>query len=295
MVMSKKFATFFVQDNTKNFDFDGTFSCCVGQMNRRTLAYVSRPAGNGLLQRPVAVIRSALRRQFLPSLPQPVSVRQSSTTHVVKAKSFKFTTNRSQRRNSDFKPPRPEDAGVHSPGRPLVRPSDTRIYAPRSGAEAKEGAHWSAGHPKTSQGTGCSCIITASKLYFLHSPSNLDNADFSVELPAGQPIVRPEEQERTAIKYGFFIPRTKSNQLPVYHVVKGGGNRLLTQIQHLQGDPRVPHLHLGGLTQELLMELQHNLQLPIDRITFNPLTKKVVIKGVRVKEKITALLVKLGF
>ena len=47
------------------------------------------------------------------------------------------------------------------------------------------------------------------------------------------------DHERVPIKYNYFIRRTKSNRFPVYNETGRGGNLQITQIQRVEGDPRV--------------------------------------------------------
>jgi len=60
-----------------------------------------------------------------------------------------------------------------------------------------------------------------------------------VELPNGVPIPRPAPVARIPIQYKYYIRRTKSNNLPVYNVAKRGGSQQITQVHHVEGDPRV--------------------------------------------------------
>jgi hypothetical protein len=74
-----------------------------------------------------------------------------------------------------------------------------------------------------------------------------DSPDFSIEYPDGIPIELPSVGEKAPIKYSYFIRRTKSSNLPVYDVAKHGGSMQITQIQHVEGDPRVNELNVFNL------------------------------------------------
>ena len=67
----------------------------------------------------------------------------------------------------------------------------------------------------------------------------VDSPDLSVALPEGIPIRGPIQKDRTPVQYKYFVRRTKSNRLPVYNLSKRGGSLQITQIQHVEGDPRV--------------------------------------------------------
>jgi hypothetical protein len=83
-------------------------------------------------------------------------------------------------------------------------------------------------------------LFTPQKLYVLwQSKFTVDSPDFSVEWVDGVPLPVPLPQERTPVVYPYFIRRTKSNNLPVYNIKKHGGSLHITQIQHVEGDPRV--------------------------------------------------------
>jgi Mitochondrial large subunit ribosomal protein (Img2) len=45
--------------------------------------------------------------------------------------------------------------------------------------------------------------------------------------------------DRMPVKYEYYIQRTKSKNLPVYQISKRGGTFQVTEIRHVEGDPRV--------------------------------------------------------
>lgn len=76
----------------------------------------------------------------------------------------------------------------------------------------------------------------------------------------------------------YYVTRTPSNELPVYHFAKGGGNKPLTKVRRIDGD-----------LEALRDALQQHLQLKWDDCAINSLTKHVVVKG-HVKNEIRAFL-----
>ena len=68
---------------------------------------------------------------------------------------------------------------------------------------------------------------------------SIDSPDMSIEWPEGIPIPAPVHNERQPVQYRYFIRRTKSNNLPVYNLTKHGGSQQITEIRHVEGDPRV--------------------------------------------------------
>ncbi|KAL2157291.1 hypothetical protein VTH06DRAFT_6229 [Thermothelomyces fergusii] len=81
----------------------------------------------------------------------------------------------------------------------------------------------------------------------------------------------------------FFVGRTASNQLAVYHLAKRGGNKKLTTIKKVEGNRL---LFRSALAQEL--------GLPAKRVTINNLTGHISVPGHR-KEEVTSWLRKQGF
>lgn len=103
----------------------------------------------------------------------------------------------------------------------------------------------SIGRPKTKSLSKATDISAQSLLKNCLSPDRetqltLDTPDLSVELPNGIPIPRPAPVTRIPIQYKYYVRRTKSNNFPVYNVAKRGGSQQITQIHHVEGDPRVP-------------------------------------------------------
>ena len=88
---------------------------------------------------------------------------------------------------------------------------------------------------------------------------------------------------QTAEIAGYYVRRTRSNQLPVYTDIRNGKTRLLTLIRRIDGDPRV-----------LSQELKECLGLNQDEITVNRVTGHVVVKGRR-KMEIVHFLESKGF
>ncbi|TKX24632.1 54S ribosomal protein img2 [Elsinoe australis] len=91
------------------------------------------------------------------------------------------------------------------------------------------------------------------------------------------PIVPPLETE-CAPNLPYFVTRTPSNELPIYHFHKAGGNKKLTRIRRIDGN-----------VEALRNEVQNHLQLKREDCVINQLTKQVVVKG-HVKPQLEAFL-----
>ncbi|KAL8754618.1 MAG: hypothetical protein Q9184_005052 [Pyrenodesmia sp. 2 TL-2023] len=65
----------------------------------------------------------------------------------------------------------------------------------------------------------------------------------------------------------YHIHRTPSQQLPVYHLAKRGGNLLQTRLRKIDGD-----------IMKLKLELQQALGLQQEEISINQLTRHIIIK-----------------
>ncbi|KAL2130936.1 hypothetical protein VTI74DRAFT_5741 [Chaetomium olivicolor] len=96
--------------------------------------------------------------------------------------------------------------------------------------------------------------------------------------PATQPRKRPA---RPALP--FFVARTPSNELPVYHLSKAGGNKKLTNIKKIEGDKAA-----------FKQALAAGLGVDEDALKINSLTGHVTVVGHR-KEQINAWLSSQGF
>ena len=67
---------------------------------------------------------------------------------------------------------------------------------------------------------------------------------------------------------GYYVHRTPSEELPVYHLSKRGGNLHQTKIRKVTGD-----------RQSLCVALQENLGLDMGNIAVNPRTGNIIIKA----------------
>jgi hypothetical protein len=47
--------------------------------------------------------------------------------------------------------------------------------------------------------------------------------------------------------------------------------------------------------KELLVELEKSLEIPVEKLSYSPTTKRVVIRKPRAKEEVCAVLARLGF
>lgn len=75
----------------------------------------------------------------------------------------------------------------------------------------------------------------------------------------------PVQESQQTLPY--HVHRTASNQLPVYHDAKRGGNLLQTRIRKISGS-----------LEQLKHDVQQALGLPNERIVINQLTRQIVIK-----------------
>src|SRR5271169_5624765 len=130
---------------------------------------------------------------------------------------------------------------VVSPPRKISPPGSSLPFPVRTPKKAHTGRPSTAKRQKAQDVSASSLLknCASSRCYVV----TVDNADFSVELPEGKPFERPNEPDRTLVKYKFFICRTKSNNLPVYNIIKRGGSLLTTGIHHVEGDPRVGQIN----------------------------------------------------
>ncbi|KAL2193234.1 mitochondrial large subunit ribosomal protein-domain-containing protein [Corynascus similis CBS 632.67] len=81
----------------------------------------------------------------------------------------------------------------------------------------------------------------------------------------------------------YYVRRTPSNQLAVYHLAKRGGNKKLTTIKKVEGD-----------RARFRLALAQGLGLQEKGVVVNNLTGHVIIPGHR-KEEVTGWLEKQGF
>lgn len=109
-------------------------------------------------------------------------------------------------------------------------------------------------------------------------PANVNPAGAVAKNPPDATPVSPPDatpvSPASAEPLPYFIHRTESNKLPVYHDKKRGGNLLLTKIRKTEGN-------LTVLRQHLIDELA----LDPERVYINNLTKQVIIKG-HVKDRV---------
>ncbi|KAK3054822.1 54S ribosomal protein img2, mitochondrial [Extremus antarcticus] len=82
----------------------------------------------------------------------------------------------------------------------------------------------------------------------------------------------PLPEEQSAPNLAYFVSRTRSNELPVYHDVKRGGNLKLTLVRKVDGK-------VEALRDELRTTLGTSVGLDQDRVVVNGVTRQVVIKG----------------
>ncbi|RKF57486.1 54S ribosomal protein img2, mitochondrial [Erysiphe neolycopersici] len=71
----------------------------------------------------------------------------------------------------------------------------------------------------------------------------------------------------------YKVCRTPSNQLPIYHLVKNGGNKKITRIRKVQGN-----------IQALRNDLRKALKLDDKECTINSTTGHVLVKGHKKQE-----------
>ncbi|RKF54050.1 putative mitochondrial large ribosomal subunit [Golovinomyces cichoracearum] len=76
----------------------------------------------------------------------------------------------------------------------------------------------------------------------------------------------------------YCVRRTPSNQLPIYHIEKNGGNKKLTRIRKVEGNVKA-----------LRDELREAMNLTEKECTINHLTGHVLVKGHRKQEIINFL------
>lgn len=150
----------------------------------------------------------------------------------------------------------------------------------------------------------------------LRALSIIDSPDKSIEWPGEIANFPPVSNTRQAVQYRYFIRRTKSNNLPVYQVTKHGGSQKITEIRHVEGDPRVRYIapiyslfvyfyfyfsFSGGVlwkdtdSKELLIEIENGVGIERDKISYNPVTRRIVIKGCHIRQGLMELLSRLGF
>ncbi|TQS35602.1 hypothetical protein Golomagni_03970 [Golovinomyces magnicellulatus] len=89
----------------------------------------------------------------------------------------------------------------------------------------------------------------------LHYPRNLSQTLHNI---AVSKVQNPPE---------YCVRRTPSNQLPIYHVEKNGGNKKLTRIRKVEGNVKA-----------LRDELREVLNLTEKECTINHLTGHVIVK-----------------
>ncbi|KHJ31969.1 putative mitochondrial large ribosomal subunit [Erysiphe necator] len=90
-----------------------------------------------------------------------------------------------------------------------------------------------------------------------------------------EPLAAQKTSINTALKnnLGYKVERTPSNQLPIYHLIKNGGNKKITRIRKIQGN-----------LQELRNDLRKALNLTDKECTINSTTGHVLVKGHKKQE-----------
>lgn len=104
------------------------------------------------------------------------------------------------------------------------------------------------------------CFQGAARLSTTPGLSSIASETISISTSTSS-IAAPVEGSRQK----YHVYRTPSNQLPVYHLSKSGGNRKQTKIRKIEGD-------IGELKAQL-EEAFFNKEIKI-----NSLTKQVIIK-----------------
>lgn len=77
----------------------------------------------------------------------------------------------------------------------------------------------------------------------------------------------------TSSSLSYRVCRTSSNQLPIYHLVKNGGNKKMTRIRKVHGN-----------LQALRNDLRKALKLDDKECTINSITGHVIVKGHKKQE-----------
>ncbi|KAL2072407.1 hypothetical protein VTL71DRAFT_11750 [Oculimacula yallundae] len=85
--------------------------------------------------------------------------------------------------------------------------------------------------------------------------------------PISSTLSTPTAPATTPLK-PYLIVRTPSNQLPIYHLAKRGGNKKLTRVRKIEGDVNM-----------LRSDLQAELGMSEKDVVVNQLTRQVIVKG----------------
>ncbi|AEO58529.1 hypothetical protein MYCTH_2305931 [Thermothelomyces thermophilus ATCC 42464] len=102
--------------------------------------------------------------------------------------------------------------------------------------------------------------------------------------PSSSPAAQePASVTQPQVAKPYFVRRTPSNQLAVYHLAKRGGNKKLTTIKKVEGD-----------RARFRSALAQGLGLPEKGVVVNNLTGHIIVPGHR-KEEVTGWLEKQGF
>lgn len=109
-------------------------------------------------------------------------------------------------------------------------------------------------------------------------PTRGNEYDQPVVAPLIPAAVKPLAAELCAPNLPYFVRRTSSNELPIYHLRKRGGTKLLTLVRKVDGS-----------VEALRDELRMSFAMDEAGVTINPVTKHVVLKG-HLKPKIQQFL-----
>ncbi|KAL9120761.1 MAG: hypothetical protein Q9187_002686 [Circinaria calcarea] len=91
---------------------------------------------------------------------------------------------------------------------------------------------------------------------------------YSASAITAPPQPQGPSQGTSSVLLTYHVNRTPSQQLPVYHLAKRGGNLKQTRIRKISGD-----------VASLRQDLQQALGLREEHIVINQLTKHIIIKG----------------
>ncbi|KAJ9628888.1 54S ribosomal protein img2, mitochondrial [Taxawa tesnikishii (nom. ined.)] len=100
-------------------------------------------------------------------------------------------------------------------------------------------------------------------------PTKLRNYPDRVRKPSATPApAEPLPESQCAPHLPYFVTRTPSNELPIYHLRKRGGNLRQTRVKKISGS-----------IDALRAELEGVLGVPTKECVINRVTNHVVIKG----------------
>ncbi|CAK1359467.1 hypothetical protein CB0940_05669 [Cercospora beticola] len=179
------------------------------------------------------------------SLPRPATVRHF----------LRFSTSTSCREAAAAAEPSAQTAVREDPNLVASRTAD-EAYPPRS--------MYSNPRPKESRASRRTAHPTKERHYPTRRPSHHQPAPVKLIPDPVTPL--PETQSAPNLPY--FVSRSSSNNLPIYHLRKRGGNLKMTRIKNIDGDK----MALKG-------ELCKVLNVKKDEVAINSTTGHINLKG----------------